>query len=197
MEANKSADQKSSGKFLITWNRRALFYFSSFYFIFSDAIPPVDENKLWDKGTARSVLGLPSNNRSKWMKKLVTQSYVSSRRVKFTSERTSTFSSKKYCQENWVLICEVFDGFLSCSDNIYLMDEFYNSTDRKLPLMLLEVKFWAVAESTNFWALFHPFFFGSIEAIYLRKLCRSAPLISKLFAKISRLVDQEGTEAND
>ena len=45
IEANKSVDQKSS-----------------------DAIPAVDENKRWDKRTARSVLGLPSKNRSKWMR---------------------------------------------------------------------------------------------------------------------------------
>ena len=38
---------------------------------------------------------------------------------------------KKYCQEDWVQIRENFDGFLSCSNNIYLVDEFYDSTNQK------------------------------------------------------------------
>ena len=102
---------------------------------------------------------------------------------------------KKYCQEDWVQICETFHEFLSGSNNIYLVDEFYDSTDRKRLLLVSEAKMWIAAVSTSSDALFNPFLFGSIETIYLRKLYRSDPLISKLCAKISRLVYLKRNEA--
>ena len=101
---------------------------------------------------------------------------------------------EKYCQADWVQICGTVSDFPSSSDNIYLMDEFYDSTDIEL-LFLPGVKVWVVAVSTCSEALFNPFFI-SVETIYLRKLYRSDPLISKLCAKISRLIDQKGTTAN-
>ena len=103
---------------------------------------------------------------------------------------------KKYCQEDWVQIRETFDGFLSCSDNIYLMDEFYDSTDKKQFLFASGTRMWVVAVSTSSEALFNPFCIGSVETIYLRKVYRSDPLISKLCAKISRLVYQKRIERN-
>ena len=103
---------------------------------------------------------------------------------------------KKYCQEDWVQIRETFDGFLSCSDNIYLMDEFYDSTDKKQFLFASGTRMWVVAVSTSSEAVFNPFCIGSVETIYLRKVYRSDPLISKLCAKISRLVYQKRIERN-
>ena len=44
---------------------------------------------------------------------------------------------KKYCQEDWVQIRETFDGYLSCSDHIYLVDEFYDSTDKEQFFLVL------------------------------------------------------------
>ena len=103
---------------------------------------------------------------------------------------------KEYCQEDWVQIRETNNGLLSCSDNIYLMDEFYDSTDRELPFLLSGAKMWVVAVSTSSEALFNPLFTCSVATICLRKLYRSDPLISKLCAKVSRLVHQKRIEGN-
>ena len=104
---------------------------------------------------------------------------------------------KKYCQEDWVQICETFDGFLNCSDNIYLVDEFYDSTDKEQFLFVFGAKMWVVAVSTSSEALFNPFLFGNLQTIFLRKLYRSDPMISKLCEKISRLVHQKRNEATN
>ena len=104
---------------------------------------------------------------------------------------------KKYCQEDWVQIRESFDGFLSCSNNLYLVDEFYDSTNEKCFFLVPGTRMWVVAVSTSSEALFNPRFTGSIKAIFLRKLYRSDPLISKLCAKISRLIYQKRIGSND
>ena len=103
---------------------------------------------------------------------------------------------KKYCQQDSVQIRETFDESLSCSDNIYLVDEFYDSTDKELFLFMSRTRMWVVSVSTSFDALFSPICIGSVETIYLRKLYRSDPLISKLCAKISRLVHQKRIKEN-
>ena len=243
-ETNEFVIQNSSGKIMWSiWTDEH--YFTSFYFIFSDVFPPVDDKKLCDKEAVRSALGLPSKNRSKKIlfpeelllgpeqikainseaditfiigeagtgKTLVllavlfkyTGKHVNEKKLRkvifFIPKSKIHFRKdvevfvKKYCQEDWVQIRQTINGFLSCSDNIYLMDEFYDSIDRKLPMMLRGARIWVVAVSTSSEALFNPFFISSIEIFYLRKLYRSDPLISKLCAKISRLVDQKGTEA--
>ena len=102
---------------------------------------------------------------------------------------------KKYCQEDWVQFRETLDLFLSCSNNIYLVDEFYDSTDTKQLLLVSGAKMWVVSVSTSSDALFNPVFFGNVQTIYLRKLYRSDPLISKLCAKISRLIYLKRIEA--
>ena len=102
----------------------------------------------------------------------------------------------KYCQEDWVEIRDTIDECVSCEDNIYILDEFYDSTGKTPPLMLRGAKVWLAAVSTSSDALFNPFCIGSVETIYLRKLYRSDPLISKLCAKISRLVHQKRIEGN-
>ena len=96
---------------------------------------------------------------------------------------------KKYCQEDWVQIRETFDGFLSCSNNIYLVVI-------KQLLLLSGAKMWVVSVSTSSDALFNPLFFGNVQTIFLRKLYRLDPLISKLCAKISRLVYQKRIGSN-
>ena len=58
-------------------------------------------------------------------------------------------------------------------------------------------RMWVVAVSTSSEALFNPRFTGSIKAIFLRKLYRSDPLISKLCVKISRLIYQKRIGSND
>ena len=102
---------------------------------------------------------------------------------------------KKYCQEDWAQIRDTIDECLTCKDNIYLVDEFYDSTDEQR--FLSGIRMWMVAVSTSSEALFNPCIIGSVENIYLRKLYRSDPLISKLCAKISRLVHQKRIERND
>ena len=47
---------------------------------------------------------------------------------------------EKYCQKDWIQIRDFTDQFLCCRDNIYLMDEFYDSTDGELPLIRSEAK---------------------------------------------------------
>ena len=103
---------------------------------------------------------------------------------------------KKYCQEEWVQICETFDRSRSCSDNIYLVDEFYDSTDKKQFLFAFGTRMWVIVVSTSSEALFNPYIMGNVQTILLRKLYRSDPLISKLCAKISRLDHQKRIEAN-
>ena len=98
---------------------------------------------------------------------------------------------KKYCQEDWVHVRGNFDNLLGCHDLIYLMDEFYDLSYVEVNFRLIQAKTWVVVVSTSYDALCNPIFFGSIKTIYLRQLYRSDPLISKLCAKISRLVYQK------
>ena len=245
-EANEVVIQESSGKFLRSLETDGQ-YSISFYFIFSVAFPPVDENELWDEGTVRRVLGLPSKNRSKRIlfpeelllgpeqikainseadttviigeagtgKTLVllavlfkyTGKHVNEkklRQVMFCIPKSKIYFRKdvelfieKYCRQDWVPIRENIDGVLICSDNIYLMDEFYDSTDREWPLALVRGKMWVAAISTGCQPLFTALYMDTAEKIHLPKLYRSNPLISKVCAKISRLVDQKGTEEDD
>ena len=102
---------------------------------------------------------------------------------------------KKYCQEDWVQIRDTIDASVSCSNNIYLVDEFYDSTDEKQLSLGSGIRKWVVAVCTSCEALFNPFCNGNLQTIYLRKLYRSDPLISKLCAKISRLIYQKRNEA--
>ena len=245
-EASEFVIKKSSGKFLRSFETEE-HYATAFYLIFSDVFLPVDEKKLWDKGTAISALGLPTKNWSKRIlfpeelllgpdqikainseadatfiigeagtgKTLVllavlfkyTGKHVSEKKLrqvvfcipknKIHFRKDVDLFIKKYCQEDWVQIRENFDGLMRCSNNIYLVDEFYDSTDEKQLFLVSGTRIWVVAVSTSSEILFNPFYIGSVEAIYLRKLYRSDPLISKLSAKISRLVYQKRMGSND
>ena len=117
-------------------------------------------------------------------------------RSKIHFRKDVDFFIKKYCHEDWVQIreMEVFHRFTPfCCDNIYLVDEFYTSLDSKPIYISPGIKLWLVTTSTSSEDSLDPIFSSccNVKTIYFRKLHRSDPLISKVCAKLRKLIDQK------
>ena len=85
-----------------------------------------------------------------------------------------------------------------CSENIYLIDEFYVK-DRNFNLLPSWAKIWLVHTSFDSDRASDPIIYPTTESgsevFHFRRLYRSPPMISKVYAKLSRQLDQNSGDS--
>ena len=107
-----------------------------------------------------------------------------------------------HCREEWTELCDMdsFEKYDSCLDNIYLLDEMYGSRDTPFPIRPGR-KMWLAYISTSSDNAADPKLtqpdFNSSQVIYFTQSYRSEITISKVGAKLRRLIDHQTTNSDE
>ena len=112
--------------------------------------------------------------------------------------RDVEFFVEKYCSQTWVQLgsYDIIKRLSFCSENIYLIDEFYVK-DLNFNVLPSWAKIWLVHTSFDSDRASDPIIYPATESevFYFRRLYRSPPMISKVYAKLSRQLDQNSGDS--